>query len=444
MWSLSPLAPIPRSSEKYGSVDGGVKAVAHPIDPSTREDVAMSGFGPELRELLSPAVEAARAALADLDADEIPASLRRVAAYSGGHLPPPLAKSVLIALDADDWLRSKSIEKLADRHSGSAAEAFLERGEQWWTVVADGLAEAHAGRADAASAESAAAVDELSAQLAVAKRRLKKAGAELDAERVRARRRASTDREARKKPASNKAAARTRELEARLSSAVDERVEAEAMIARLRARLKGVLREQRRASSERARSRELGGSPITTARQLDLMAAAAPHRSGTPAAGEDEEPIERSALRLPPGVRPDAPEAIAWLIGLEAPVTVIVDGYNVLYGLDASTFTTSRSRRRLSEQLGRLRRNMGTSRVAVVYDSSLPGDREPRLTEEGVEVHFSAEERLADDRIVELAADAERGVVVITSDRDLRERAEAVGALALWSESLTGWISGPV
>lgn len=430
-------------TDEYGTPGNGVKA-REPSPSlsvaSTREDGGMSRFSRDLAEVLLPAVEAGREALADLDSKEVPASLRRVAAYSGGRLPPPLARSLLEALDRDDWLREKAVEKMPEDTAAPAATAFLQRDDGWWRVVAEQLAKSRAASAGTAAAEAEAAADGLAEQLDVAKDRLRKAGADLEQARARARRKRSKARtpEAAKENL-RKARSRLQEMESELAAAVAEREEAEAMIARLRSRVRKEAREQRRREETGSPRRSFGGGPVEMARTLDLMAAAAPHR-GEPEPG-DEEARSTSGLELPPGVRPDARDAIDWLAARDEPITLIVDGYNVLYTVDPGSFTTGRSRHTLAGHLARLRRSAGTVRVAVVYDSNLPGDREERMLPGGVEVHFSDEDRLADDEIVDLVAAAKGRVVVVTSDRDLRERAEARGALALWSEALADWMA---
>ena len=148
----------------------------------------MSSFASDLRNVLAPAVEALRLALIDLDSEEVPASLRRVAVYTGGRLPPPLVDSVLTALDADDWLRQKAVEKLASRHDESAASAFLKRSEGWWMLVATELAAAAASDHESRAAKAESTGKNLAKKLEVAKGRLKKLSAELDVERVRSRR----------------------------------------------------------------------------------------------------------------------------------------------------------------------------------------------------------------------------------------------------------------
>lgn len=116
---------------------------------------------------------------------------------------------------------------------------------------------------------------------------------------------------------------------------------------------------------------------------------------------------------------------------------LIVDGYNVTFMLDRAGFNEGPARRRLVTLLGRFGVRK-PHRILVVFDSSLskgePHDEPSRIN--GIEVCFTTGEK-ADDRIVELAAAARvMPVVVVTNDRELRERVEAVGALALWTDAL--------
>ena len=80
-------------------------------------------------DLVAPAIKAARAALRRLDEDDVPARLRKVAAYQGGRLPAPLARKLLAALNDDEWLRGKALEELTDASGG--AQLFLERLDGW-------------------------------------------------------------------------------------------------------------------------------------------------------------------------------------------------------------------------------------------------------------------------------------------------------------------------
>lgn len=103
----------------------------------------------------------------------------------------------------------------------------------------------------------------------------------------------------------------------------------------------------------------------------------------------------------------------------------LVDGYNVTHR-DSAT-----SRLSLLEQrdalVARLRVRgrdlLGAGRIVVVFD----GEGGPGLSTGGgvpVEIVY-AHTRSADDEIVRIAAKATGGVVIVSSDRDLLERAQA-------------------
>ncbi|HEY5578375.1 MAG TPA: hypothetical protein VIL12_01660, partial [Acidimicrobiia bacterium] len=62
-------------------------------------------------------------------------------------------------------------------------------------------------------------------------------------------------------------------------------------------------------------------------------------------------------------------------------------------------------------------------------------------SEGGIEVRFTVAGVLADEEILNLVSRLEGQMVVVSSDRVVREGAEELGALGLWSEALAGWIS---
>ena len=433
----------------YGTVLGRVKASFVLLEPvalecSTRDHEGMSRFPAEVRRLLAPAVKAARIALDDLEPDEVPASLRRVTSHSGGRLPPPLAVSVLRLLDENEWLREKTIEALDSADPESAAVAFLTRPPGWWERVAIATANVRSADLEAAADRARRESNRAADQLVVARRRLKASRAELEEERSRARSRGGPVQSAEAAGTGvtearfTQARARIAELEEDLASEVDDRIEAEAIIARVRSRLRKSDRAHGSSGPVGAVASSLETDPLAIAKSLDLMAAAAPHRdtSGT----AEGVPARREPLELPRGMRPDTAGAIEWLASLDDAVTVLVDGYNVLHNMDPGSFTTAPARSRLIADLARWRRRAGTARVVIVYDSGLPGDRDLHISDGGVEIVFADEDHLADDEIVDLASSAKGSVIVVTSDRDLQRRSEAVGALALWSEALAGWI----
>ena len=413
----------------------------------------MKRFPSPLQTVLAGAIEAGRAVLRDLDAEEVPAGLKRVAAHSGGRLPPPLAASLLEAIDDDEWLREKVSEKLGEAVvPEDPAALFLNRPPGWWselaiagaaTAVAD--EERRAGKAQRQIEEMRSRVEEAKRKLKDARREARVGAADLKAQLVATRKQL--------KAAESAAGGDTAKLEQALADMEQRLAEAEAA----RAEVQDVLAEQRvqfrrlrreRAAAEREARRggtaSFGGDAIDMARTLDHMAAGVrpPRKRLKPQPGQAVSISGSTRLALPAGVAPDSPDAVAWLVGSAGAFSLIVDGYNVAFHLDRGDFSTGRARQRLAQELGRLKREAGTARVIVVYDSALPGGRRPRPTAGGVEVRFAEEDRLADEEVILLAGEVTGSVVVVSSDREVREGAETAGALALWSEALVGWIEG--
>ena len=55
--------------------------------------------------MLNPVVESAREELADIEQDDVPASLRKAARSSARRLPPPLARSIVQELTRSESFR---------------------------------------------------------------------------------------------------------------------------------------------------------------------------------------------------------------------------------------------------------------------------------------------------------------------------------------------------
>lgn len=400
--------------------------------------------------LLRPALEAARRALRDLDPDQVPADLRKVVAYTGGKLPPPLAKALLLACDRYPWLVEKAVEAWPEADVGAggfagASALFLLRPEGWEVALAE-LAAAEGEAAGGEGGESARR------DAADAKRRLEVLAAKLkDQERAHAERVAGLE--------AQLTEARSRFKERRAALARDERTAEQAAEAQRRAMEElgaerdelarrvaeladDVAAERRsRREAERAAAEAAGtaswsaSDPIVLAGRLDEVARMA--RPRVPEA-EFSAAGTRRGLRLPSAVRPDSPEAIAWLMALTEPVTVLVDGYNVGFRLTGDR-RPGPARDRLLPILDRLQRlAAGSLTVFAVFDSSEQA-AEPVPPMGRVKVFFTSKGRSADDEIADLAAGLAGSVVVVTSDRALREAVEAVGAQALWSESVIAW-----
>ena len=95
--------------------------------------------------LFRRALEAAAKALRDLDADQVPADLLRVRGRPLP-LPPPLAVSLLKALDRYDWLREKALEAWPEADSATAgperaSALVLQRPSGWVARLAAAASE---------------------------------------------------------------------------------------------------------------------------------------------------------------------------------------------------------------------------------------------------------------------------------------------------------------
>jgi hypothetical protein len=406
---------------------------------------------PKPIDLLSDAIDAARAALRDLDADEVSARVQRVRTSSARSLPPPLAASLVRELAADEFLRTKALEAWAgDRPPAGgpalASYAFLAREPGWeMVVVAESIAlgERHGAATDRTGELER---ESLAAEVASLKEQLKRFRAEA----------AGTERELRDALEAERAPGRAaRQGEQRVLDQLEsERADRRQMEESLRARIESLEAETRRLKEEAHSARsdraelaaivEAGGGealptdPVGLARVLDDLAAFA--MASAPAAA----PVETEGVAVASGLdpfdaslRPDRAEAIDWLAGAGTGA-VLVDGYNLgfaLAGLEAE-----RARAVAIEAAARLAASAPALEVTVVFDSSvdpIEADSSPTGRSGPVSVVFT-EGEIADDAIVARAC-AGTSVVVITNDRDLRHRVEACGAITLWSDALVEW-----
>lgn len=421
-----------------------------------RQHGSMAAMSSELRGALEPIVADVRRGLRDLDPLEVPTTLRRVVASADRRLPPPLLQSLMTELDGNEWLRTRLLNEVGDRIAPETA-AFLERGPGWWVgVVERALAAAAPNQDTNVDAEIA----DLRTQATVARQRLRELNTERDELRTEL---AAARRELRRRPGSGDVAETISRLESDRVR-LEESLTAESERRRLaEERVATLLKRRERpqpmtaphhpppAPRRLAETRALGGlgDPVDVARRLDLEAAAlaaglrrsavvsGSPRGDAPGAPENAE----ETLRLPIGISPDSPEAMSWLLSAAAPATVVVDGYNVTYLLDPDRFATAEARDRLVALLGRMRRIAGGRHdVVVVFDSG-EDDAGPPEMRRGIEVRFTSG-GTADDAIVDLARTKAGPVVVITKDRELRERVEREGALALWGDAIAAWSAG--
>lgn len=385
----------------------------------------------------------ARAVLRELDGPEIPATLHKVAASQGGRLPPPLAVRLLRELDSNDWLREKVAAEW-DGEEGDAADLFLRRPGEWWLELVAMTETAAAGEWQTRIADLETKVQEIEAKRMAAVKRSKESKKAVEAANRTARESVEAAKQAAKHRYSTEVA-ETTSLRSEVEHATQQRLQRESehlelqeAFDALRSRFAKARRGKFEGTGQVGGSRSIPADPVKLARMLDRQAHELGRDLSEPTAPP---PVEKARLVLASGIRPDSSDAIRWLIGLDRQAVVLVDGYNVQFHVDRADFTSGAARRRLVDVLKRLRSSAAAKhRMVVVYDSTLPGDRSARTSAGGVEIRFAEKDRIADEEIVDMAADLDN-VVVISSDRAVRDGAEANGAVVLWSEALEHWLS---
>lgn len=334
----------------------------------------------------------------------------------------------MLELDASAWLREEAASE-AELEEESAVGLYLLRPAGWEERLERLLSEARAN-------SSQALVEQLRAELDDARRRIAELEAELrtrDAEsavaesRMRTRlvaeleaaERSRRDAEQRQRDEARRAA----QLETELERLVGERASLAARVDSLR----HMLERERRLPLviEPAGS---GGSfpsdPLEMATELDRIFG----RVRRPPHTESRQERQRRPGHPPPGIRPDRVEIIHWL--LEQPLTWLIDGYNVAYQVADEPDPLTRVRLETAARMIGLLGPPGTM-VAVVFDSTREAGSSAVRGVRFVYTH-SADEWIAEH--------AGPGTVVVSSDRQVRERAEAAESITVWSEALAEWI----
>ena len=401
-------------------------------------------------DLLAPALKAGRAALQRLEEDGVPAKLRKVSAYQGGRLPAPLVRSLLKFLDEEDWLRAKAQEELGEFDSDSkgprrASGLFLHRPAGWEFELGRSVEESLHAAAERRVGKLDSLVVEAEARESEAKRRLGDIQAQLDGAQRRAEKEIESVR-AQLREAREGDRREAHNLEARIAELEEERKSDEDALAGLGGIVDGLKQRLHRAEEQRATTEQrfqsgqvaawAGGDPVALARHLDLLIKTV---EADPELLAFLEPASDREFRLPPGARPDDGRSVEWLLRQPQAFTMVVDGYNVAFQLVGDSSRAARDR--VNEELSRLRlRTMTPAQITVVYDSSVNAEVETSQGPGGIRVRFTREGHIADEEIADLVAALGGPVVVISSDREVREGTAELGAVVLWSEALIQWI----
>lgn len=325
------------------------------------------------------------------------------------------------------------------------AHAFVRQENGWWmelaaAAVAIGVrdAEAERARVEKRLAKAEAAVTEAKRRAKAASRRGANTTDEADKGRVQAAEKARVHAER----AAERAVAEARRRESALSVALEETqtdlAVTQQQVGRLRRRLAAMRGEGGGAAMARP---GLTRDPLDLAKHLDQLAVLSNAASRGISSAVDRGAGGGARQVLPHGIAPDSVGAVQWLINRTDRYSLVVDGYNVTYLVNVDGFASTRARRRLNHDLARLKRQAKAApRIIVVYDSTLAGDRDVESSSGGVEIRFAPDDRLADEEIVALTKELPGPVVVVSTDREVREQAEAAGAVALWSQALVAWM----
>jgi hypothetical protein len=383
--------------------------------------------------LLGHAFAAAHRALKRLEDDQVPAALRQVRAASVRRaLPRPLERILVEHLE-EGWLRELAVVELGegDSPAARAAELYLSRPEGWEQGM-DALAEARVERSQTHEFLTSQAendrlrrlADDLTERLRQAETKVAALTQELASdERADALRR-RLDEELRTQ---QRLAAVVADKDAELDRVRAELTEADDRVAVLRAR--AIRDSADRSASAGTGDRAFGrGKPIETARLLDELV-----ETMRPSRESERQVVSPDPLRLPSGIRPDAAEAVEWIRSVERPLLVVVDGHNVAHDLDPQPGRTARDR--VVSEVARLRRLAEGPVSAIVFFDTVHAAE--RHTYAGVSVRYVDD---ADAEVEAVAAGTKTACVVISTDREVRARAAAHGAIALWGTALSAWI----
>ncbi len=405
-------------------------------------------------------------AMGEIPADQLPASLRRVALFAPARRARAAGTQIASALESDEAFRERvatqvrvvvpDIAKALDEQTPPpaahpvevAAVAYLLRSPQWTELVD---AARGAGSDTPESADHSGAVERLQrklrdarAQTRTAQAKAKEQVAEVKRENAELRRKLA---EARQQLTSAESAVKN--AAEGHGSAQKETAALEAETRRLRARISELeaanaaarrsVREEREAGSLRARllldtlldsaqglRRELALPPVTGS-PADAVEGAVTAQGGTTARGM--------------ALSGDDPALLEELLAVPR-VHLIVDGYNVTKTA-WPTAPLETQRTRLLSGLAAIAARSGAE-MTVVFDGADLQQRPPVVAPRGLRVMFSPPGVIADDKIRDLLSvePGGRPVVVVSSDREVADSAQRAGARPVASAALVRLLSG--
>ncbi len=407
----------------------------------------LPGVGGLPEEVVAALVRGVGAYLKATPPQELPARFRPVRSFAQKALGPH--KALLLGALDDPGLRPRIAEWLNDgKHPLSKADAQILRRASG--DGGDGSGENEGGAEWRTRFEVAPASDEepspaarLESLAKAAEREKEKARkARRDAKRTREETEALVRSE---KSKAEELEARVGELEAALASSRQEAAEAREQANRAGADL---------ARRERAWKREVEGLKERAAKDRQELketrrslrrAEAERAKALAVAVVEEEQPPEeteavpegpRRPLPYPKGLLGDDPKTLeAWLDSPDA--RLLVDGYNVTFAEEGfGVLELAEQRRRLVDETNKLARRKKVD-ATIVFDGKEVPAGVSRLQRGPVKVRYSAPDEVADDHLVALLeAWPPYPVIVVTNDRELQGRAQALGATIATSGQL--------
>ncbi len=383
--------------------------------------------------------------------------MRPLLGFRSGRLAAPAIETVIGVLDDDAGFRS--------RVAGAAVEADVDRGTwlylrrpEGWDAELEELIEAEVRRRERADAEEQErtarqrvdqlqhVVEDLHGRVATSRAAEAAATGALEAERS-TRRAAEVEVRELRRRLDRIEGERDRAVEeltaARQESAerLDRLRELEATVRELRARRLAWSAPTVDAVEDARRALDAASSALREVTERVQAATTASQQTGVaspPVSAPSGGPARRVPLRLARGALDGTVEATDQL--LRAPgVVVLVDGYNVsMTGWPHLDVTAQRAS--LQSMLGVAVARTGVE-VHVVFDGDDDG-RGPVVTSSlPVRVRYTPAGVEADDVLIRMAGEipADRPVVVVSSDRRVRDGSAAVGANLVSSSALLAW-----